>query len=257
VRKILFRSIGAFAALVLTMSAANAASVSFDLTSSSDDASHITGDFNFDIIQSGTTYATVTIDDEGVAGQINFTVTLAPYWSGKEDTSFGIQHFGFNLTEPEEDVGLVTTDIIGLAANWTADVDYTPPNNQGTAQNGFGKFDAVVGTNSQASRQDPLTFSIDNQANAFDAIADYISGSNPGLNGSFLFAVHIAGFLDQNPAAPGGTCPEPPVATNQDCNLLTSVWVGTPTVVPVPTAVWLFGSALGLLGWIRRKTGSL
>ena len=26
------------------------------------------------------------------------------------------------------------------------------------------------------------------------------------------------------------------------------------TTVPVPAAVWLFGSALGLLGWIRRRT---
>ena len=26
------------------------------------------------------------------------------------------------------------------------------------------------------------------------------------------------------------------------------------TVVPVPASVWLFGSALGLLGWIRRRT---
>lgn len=26
------------------------------------------------------------------------------------------------------------------------------------------------------------------------------------------------------------------------------------TIVPVPAAVWLFGSALGLLGWIRRRT---
>lgn len=25
------------------------------------------------------------------------------------------------------------------------------------------------------------------------------------------------------------------------------------TVVPVPAAVWLFGSALGLLGWARRR----
>ena len=28
----------------------------------------------------------------------------------------------------------------------------------------------------------------------------------------------------------------------------------TPAVVPVPAAVWLFGSALGLLGWLRRKS---
>jgi hypothetical protein len=27
----------------------------------------------------------------------------------------------------------------------------------------------------------------------------------------------------------------------------------TPEVIPVPAAVWLFGSALGLLGWMRRK----
>ena len=25
------------------------------------------------------------------------------------------------------------------------------------------------------------------------------------------------------------------------------------TVIPVPAAVWLMGSALGLLGWVRRK----
>jgi hypothetical protein len=29
--------------------------------------------------------------------------------------------------------------------------------------------------------------------------------------------------------------------------------VNATTVVPIPTAIWLFGSALGLLGWMRRK----
>ncbi len=33
-----------------------------------------------------------------------------------------------------------------------------------------------------------------------------------------------------------------------------TVQPGTWSVVPVPAAVWLFGSALGLLGWMRRKT---
>lgn len=30
----------------------------------------------------------------------------------------------------------------------------------------------------------------------------------------------------------------------------------TPAVIPVPAAVWLFGSALGLLGWIRRRSSN-
>jgi hypothetical protein len=33
-----------------------------------------------------------------------------------------------------------------------------------------------------------------------------------------------------------------------------SDWIAPPqTVIPVPASVWLFGSALGLLGWMRRK----
>lgn len=35
------------------------------------------------------------------------------------------------------------------------------------------------------------------------------------------------------------------------------VGTGTWTIVPIPAAVWLFGSALGLLGWLRRKQAQL
>lgn len=31
----------------------------------------------------------------------------------------------------------------------------------------------------------------------------------------------------------------------------TGMWIGT--VVPIPAAVWLFGSSLGLLGWLHRR----
>lgn len=30
-------------------------------------------------------------------------------------------------------------------------------------------------------------------------------------------------------------------------------WLVTATIVPIPAAVWLFGSALGMLGWLRRR----
>ncbi len=36
-------------------------------------------------------------------------------------------------------------------------------------------------------------------------------------------------------------------------NSIYSVDFGTAAAVPVPAAVWLFGSALGLLGWVRRR----
>lgn len=250
-----------FASGMLSVGSLQAASITYNLTLSSDDPSHSTSDWTTGNILNGNTYATVTIDNQGTTGLINFTVALSSYWSGKEDTGFGIDSFGFNVLPPEADNGLVTADIINLPTNWSALVEYTPPNNQGTAQNGFGKFDAVVDSNSAANRLDPsLIFSIDLglDQSSTDSILDYIAGSHPGDNGSSLFAVHIAGFTDQNPLDPvdQALCDaSSDPASIESCNLLTSVWVGGGTVVPVPAAVWLFGSGLlGLVGIARRKS---
>jgi len=59
------------------------------------------------------------------------------------------------------------------------------------------------------------------------------------------------------PAAAGCTAGVWAVCVDEAVETTVSIgpaWVTmTPTVVPVPAAFWLFGSALGLLGWIRHK----
>jgi hypothetical protein len=72
------------------------------------------------------------------------------------------------------------------------------------------------------------TFTIDMTDSTYsDCIAD--AGCTPGSNSSDVFAQwRLCGF------DPNGFCS---------------------ATVPVPGAIWLFGSALGLIGWLRRKTG--
>ncbi len=43
------------------------------------------------------------------------------------------------------------------------------------------------------------------------------------------------------------------VETANNSNYFGDLTLGAATPVPVPAAVWLFGSALGLLGWMRRR----
>ena len=62
---------------------------------------------------------------------------------------------------------------------------------------------------------------------------------NSGDWGASLF-----GSCANNPA-----CPSP----DPDPSTFTSAINGSVSAVPVPAAVWLFGSGLGLLGWIRRR----
>ena len=259
------RMIRSIATAILAMGfaiTANAASVTYNLLYSNNATGHISGDpwmVTNDIPNDGTTYATVTIDDEGAAGLINFEVAPSSFWDGKEDTGFGIQSFGLNLTGAA--TGLVASDVhtSTLPSNWGATV-----NPGGITQDGLGMFDVTIdktGTGNP-NRQDPLVFSIDlgGDQSVTDSIFDYIDDSIAGANGSFLFAVHIAGFIDQNPLEPvdGVDCSGDAGAT-EGCNVLTSAWFGAPegtppAAIPVPAAVWLFGSGLiGLAGIARRK----
>lgn len=43
------------------------------------------------------------------------------------------------------------------------------------------------------------------------------------------------------------------IYNNVASNLTPGMWSG-PMGVPIPAAAWLFGTALGLLGWMRRRT---
>jgi hypothetical protein len=246
---------------VLGAGSLQAASVSYDLTLSNDGTGNI---------PDGASYASVTIDDTGGTGLINFTVTiLDSILTDNAGDNFGLQDFGFNVLTPGDATGLVTADITNLPTDWIADVSFTPPNSGGTAMDGFGKFDVAV-DNTGTTRLDPLTFSIDLglDQTATDDIFDYIAASVLGSGDGPFFAAHIVGFNDLNPLPPADD-PEDGMGDCYDttgmgdytaaCNFLTSVWVAgdtpvPPAEVPVPAAVWLFGSGLlGLVGIARRK----
>lgn len=173
----------------------------------------------------GVNYLQVTISDAvfGMDNEaIRFDVDLLPSLTSIAGSNFGIQSFGFNtLLDPTTVLNAIT----GLPTGWTK--------TEASNQDGFGEFE-LVNSGSGSFRQNPtLTFYISGIAG--DSILDYValSGGNAG-EGNVYFASHVAGFLD-----PG---------TNA-----TSAYFGGSAVVPVPAAVWLFGSALGLVAAIRRR----
>ena len=203
--------------LVLSQQA-SAASVTYFLTDSN-------------ALSDGPAYLSVTIaDGEGDdAGDIIFTVDaddslLCP--GGCVGDNFGTQVFGFNS------VPALTVDNFELPDDWSAAFG-------GGSLSEFGKLDIKM-KGKGSSRQDPLIFHIVGIGD--DTIESYALGFNNEGDETAWFAAHVAGFNQLERCGENMT----------SCD---SAWFGggegafpPSSVVPVPAAVWLFGS--GLLGMV-------
>lgn len=204
--------------------------------------------FNPTGVPDGTNYVSVTLEYDGSdPTQINFTVTPLDPPLIQSGSNYGIQNFGFNLN------GIAFNDItiIDLDPNWSI--------NQNANGDGFGNFDILLSDGGQY-RQDPLSFSI---AAVGDTLDNYFAATNKGS----YFAAHVTdistgAFTTQDPDSdlasdPAYSCD--PATAQVTCSELTSGWFGItdarpPSEIPVPAAIWLFGSGLiGLIGVARKR----
>lgn len=175
------------------------------------------------VLADGVNYAQVTISDSTtVVGDIDFSVEVLTSAFAVSGSNFGMQNFSFNY---DTSLTVGTSNIIDIdPASWALTQDQS-------AGGGFGKFEFQLSGNGD-SRTELLNFSITGVAG--DTINSYALGSNLNPAAAEFFAAHIAGF-DMTDG-------------------VTSAQFAGSSPVPVPAAVWLFGSGLiGLVGLARRK----
>lgn len=164
----------------------------------------------------GTNYLSVMLT-ENLSGGVDFLVQTLDPLNDIAGRHFGIQKFGFNFT------GDSSYEITGLPDYWRVKED--------KRMSEFGRFDIRLQGRGK-SRTDSLSFTV--------------NGASLGDFGS-LFSAHVAGFewcrIDER----RGWC------SGKDC-LSSAYFAGSVSHVPVPAAVWLFGSGLlGLVGVAKRN----
>lgn len=188
----------------------------------------------------GINYLKVTIDDEGAAGAINFTVEVLQPLLDLAGPNFGIQKFGFNV------LGGVAAEAgdVDMVAGWRS--------RNGGRMDGFGLYDITLKGQGN-KRQDPLTFSITGVD--LDTITSYVdlsTGRSP--QGFSLFAAHVAGFeLCDDGVVP--TSSEKKKSHGGCKGRVSSAYFGGTQVVPAPPAIWLLGTAVAGLAVRRFRAG--
>lgn len=189
----------------------------------------------------GINYLKVTIDNEGDAGAINFTVEALQPLLDLAGPNFGIQKFGFNVLGG---VGAEADDV-DAPGGWRA--------RNGGRMDGFGLFDVTLkGTGNK--RQDPLTFSIEGvDLDTIQSYVDLSSGRSP--QGFSLFSAQVAGFE----FCEGDSYPEDKKSHGSCKHRVSSAYFGgngNNPVVPAPPAIWLLGTAIAGLAVRRFRAGS-
>ena len=170
----------------------------------------------------GVNYAQVTISDSTTTmGDIDFTVEVIASAFTVSGSNFGMQNFSFNY---DPSLSVDASNIIDTSPlTWSV-------SEGANAGGGFGKFGFQLSGNG-SSRTELLSFSITGVTG--DTINSYATGSTLNPAAVEFFAAHIAGF--------------------DTTEGVTSAQFAGSSPVPVPAAVWLFGSGLlGLVGVARR-----
>lgn len=233
--KIVTKVMALTAALFFSMNFVQAASVRYIMDQSN-------------LLSDGVDYLQVTIDDEGVAGNINFTVETLGALDSMAQEKYGLDLFAFNSQIELED-----SSISGLQKKWSFD-------ESGNISE-YGVFSYEIKTDDKKSLTSILNFSITGVDG--DVINDYIlysvfSGDEEGEseeedrdddseegdnkehseNGTrelseIFFAAHVKGFK-----------------ITGDPEVESAFFAGGMKPVPLPAAVWLFLSGIiGLTGF--------